>query len=168
MTEARTHYQLDNFAIILGGKKQDFVTTPSLTKNVYGLRNEISAHDFAMYFMQYFWKDHGGTARLGDEAIWKHLHPILFQLNREPFVSDALGKTVEFVEQRVHDMISFNKDPANQHHWERTAKLAVNPGPGNTADADLYLLIRDFVGDLACRVLMGMQTLCSLMHITSR
>ena len=166
VTRSRIHYKLDNFAIILGGKKQDFVTTPSLAKNVYALRNEISAHDFALYFMQYFWKDYGGTARLGEEAIWKNLHPILFQLNRDPFVTNALAKTVEFVEQRVHGMVSFNNNPTDQHHWERTAKLAINPGPQITADADLYLLIRDFVGDLACRVLMGMQPLRSLLCVS--
>lgn len=87
-------------------------------------------------------------------VVFGKLHQVLFQLNRDPFVSDATAITVKFVQERTHNLVSFSPSWVDQSIWERAANVQVDPS-GTSAEASLFPLLRHFVGDLASTVLMG-------------
>ena len=106
-------------------------------------------------FVEKFWDDQGTTRQIPDEAIWKTVHPALYQLSRESFLSKAIRRTAESVENLTYSLVSFNHSWVDQALWERNARVTVVPGHTKVAEANLYHLVRDFVGDIACDVLMG-------------
>lgn len=105
--------------------------------------------------MKKFWNDRGTTSQINPDTLWKSIHPVLYQLTREPSLSTAVHRTVESVEEVTHNLVSFNSSLVDQAPWERSSNVVVLPAPTKVAEASLYPLIRDFVGDLACSVLMG-------------
>ena len=140
---------------MLGGTKHHFVTTPSVGKEILNLRTEITNRDFALFFMKNFWGDGGKTSQIDPEPLWKSIHPVLFQLNRDPFLSKALPRTTEAVEDMTVNLVSFNRGFIDQAPWERKANVVIPSGSSDVAEVDLYPLIRDFVGHIACNILMG-------------
>ena len=139
----------------MGGTRHNFVTTPSLTREIYNLRSEITTHDFAFFFMKNFWGDGGKTSQIDPEPLWKSIHPVLYQLNREPFLSRSLSRTIKAAEDLTYHLISFNRSFVDQAPWERQANVVIPAESHDVAEADFYHLIRDFVGHIACDVLMG-------------
>ena len=92
--------------------------------------------------------------KLDPELVFTDLHRVLFQLMREPFVSNAIAATVRSLEIRTPSLISLSTSRVDQSVWERAANVTVISGNGQ-AEASMYPLIRNFVGDLATNVLMG-------------
>jgi hypothetical protein len=74
---------------------------------------------------------------------------------REPFLSNAIAITVRRIEERTPNLVSFAGSVVDQTVWERAAHLEIVPSSGPTVEASLFPLVRNFVGDLACEVLMG-------------
>ncbi len=104
--------------------------------------------------MEKFFGNKGGVRSTDPTLIFGKVHAVLYQLNREPFVSNAAAFTVKLAEERTHNLISFSSSWVDQSIWERVANVTVDP-TGTTATASLFPLIRHFVGDIACGLLMG-------------
>ena len=71
---------------------------------------------------------------------------------KEPFLSVATAKTIELVQARTPEMISFSPELEKQPYWQRLAKPTFN---ASSVELDLWALIMYFVGDIAGTALMG-------------
>ena len=98
--------------------------------------------------------DKGGSRSLDPSVLFGKPHQVIFKLNREPFVSVAAAGTVKLVQERTYNLVSFSRSWIDQNMWERVANVTLDPC-GTSAEASLFPLIRNFVGDLACTVLLG-------------
>lgn len=94
-----------------------------------------------------------GTMKL---EHWSHdIHRVLNLLLKEPFLSNAVAKTASMIEERGPNLVSFSESIIDQHHWERATGVKVLGNDFSTVETDLVSLIRNFVGEVACEVLMG-------------
>ncbi|KAL9616094.1 MAG: hypothetical protein Q9160_008994, partial [Pyrenula sp. 1 TL-2023] len=94
-----------------------------------------------------------GTMKL---EHWSHdIHRVLNLLLKEPFLSNAVARTASMIEERGPNLVSFNESIIDQHHWERAAGVEVVDKDLSIIATDLASLIRNFVGEVACEVLMG-------------
>jgi cytochrome P450 len=125
-----------------------------VTKEVFLQRSTISPNDFAYRIMDKFFGDKGAARSMDPGLFFGKPYQVVFQLNREPFVSVAAAATVKFVQERTYNLVSLSRSWIDQNVWERVANVTVDPC-GTSAEASLFPLIRNFVGDLACTVLMG-------------
>ena len=139
--------------MVLAGTVHNIVIPPSVVKQIFLQRSTVTAGDFTSWIMDRVFGDQG-SVRNTDPEIIGNLHTVVSRLNREPFVSNAATSTIKAVQQRTNDLISFSPSWVDQSIWERVANVQIDPS-GTTAEADFFPLIRYFVGDLACGILMG-------------
>ena len=102
-----------------------------------------------------FFGDQGSIRQIDPALAFGDIAKQLHLLLREPFLSKAIASTVRGIEDRIPDLVSFNSSWVDQSLWERSAQPELVPGSIPTVEASLFPLIRNFVGDLACEVLMG-------------
>jgi Cytochrome P450 len=125
-----------------------------VTKEIYLQRSNISTNELTYRIMEKLFGDKGGSRSMDPSVLFGKPHQAIFQLNREPFVSVAAANTVKIVQERTYNLVSFSRSWVDQNVWERVASVTIDPS-GISAEASLFPLIRSFVGDLACTVLMG-------------
>ena len=130
------------------------MTAPGCTKQVLNQRSTLSNKALQLYMLTKFFGDRGTLGDIKPEAfdnVSKQLHGMM----REPFLSNAIAVTVRRIEERTPNLVSFAGSVVDQTAWERAANLDIVPGAVPTAEVSLFLLVRNFVGDLASEVLMG-------------
>jgi hypothetical protein len=82
-------------------------------------------------------------------------------LVREPGLSRMLAGTIVACEEHIPNLVSFASSPVDQSLWERESDVDVRHGlrgtgePDLAVEADLFSLIRNFVGHVATPSLMG-------------
>lgn len=102
-----------------------------------------------------FLGDRGACRNIDPEVLFGDITKQLHGLMREPFLSNATAVTVRALEKRTPNLVLFAGSWVDQTMWERAAHSEVVPGSVPTVEASLFPLVRNFVGDLACEVLMG-------------
>jgi len=102
-----------------------------------------------------FFGDRGAVRSIDPEVIFGDIAKQLHGLMREPFLSNAIAVTVRALEKRTPNLVLFAGSWVDQTMWERAAHAEVVPSSVPTVEASLFPLIRNFVGDIACEVLMG-------------
>jgi cytochrome P450 len=125
-----------------------------VTKQILLQRSTITSNEFTYWVMEKFFGNKGGIRSMDPTIVFGKVHEALYQLNREPFVSNAAAVTGKLVQDRIYNLISFAPSWVDQSIWERAAKITVDPS-GTTAEASLFPLMRYFVGDFASTILMG-------------
>ena len=130
------------------------VMSPSIAKQVLNQR-ATNSHGMTLYVMEKFFGDGGGIRKVDQELLWGTVHKQLYQLMREPFLSNAIAITVRAIEERTPNLISYSESIVDQTVWERSAELLPVAGATPSVEASLFPLMRNFVGDLASSVLMG-------------
>lgn len=145
------------FAVVLGGTKHNIVTSPSCTKQIFNQRSgALSNTEFTYYILGKFFGDRGSVRKMDPTVVFGDIAKQLHGLMREPFLSNAVTITVRGVEERTPNLISFAESWVDQSIWERAADVELVAGSAvPTVEASLFPLIKNFVGDLACEVLMG-------------
>jgi hypothetical protein len=143
------------FAVVIAGNKHNIVTAPGCTKQILNQRSALSNRDLIYYILNKFFGDGGAGRNVDPEVFFGDIAKQLYGLMREPFLSNAIAVTVRCIQNRTPNLVSFAESWVDQTMWERAAHVEVVPGPVPTVEASLFPLIRNFVGDLACEVLMG-------------
>jgi hypothetical protein len=143
------------FAIALTGNKHNVVTAPGCTKQILNQRSALSNRNLVYYILNKFFGDRGASRNVDPEVLFGNISKQLYGLMREPFLSDATAITVRALEKRAPNLVLFAGSWVDQTVWERAAHLEVVPDSVPTAEASLFPLVRNFVGDIACEVLMG-------------
>jgi hypothetical protein len=102
-----------------------------------------------------FFGDRGAVRNIDPEVIFGDIAKQLHGLMREPFLSNAIALTIRALENRTPNLVLFAGSWVDQTMWERAAHAEVVPSSVPTVEVSLFPLIRNFVGDIACEVLMG-------------
>ena len=143
------------FAVALAGNKHNVVTAPGCTKQILNERSTLSNRDLIYYMLNKFFGDRGAGRSVDPEVLFNNISKQLHGLMREPFLSNAIAVTIRFIQNRTPNLVSFAGSWVDQTMWERAAHVEVVPSSVPTVEASLFPLVRNFVGDLACEVLMG-------------
>ena len=138
---------------------------PSLIHQVLSKRDVITRvnnHGAVYRMIKTSWGDSNEemAKTIPENAIFGPIHGVLRDMMKEDFVVPALSGTVKAVEDNISTMVSGLASPVDMTRWERTSEVEVAPPDRGydlawVAEANLYNLIRDFVGDLTTGVLMG-------------
>jgi hypothetical protein len=131
------------------------VTAPGCTKQILNERSALSNRDLIYYMLNKFFGDRGAGRSVDPEVLFNNISKQLHGLMREPFLSNAIAVTVRYIQNRTPNLVSFAGSWVDQTMWERAAHVEVVPSSVPTVEASLFPLVRNFVGDLACEVLMG-------------
>jgi len=150
------------FGILLGGTKTNIITSPSLARQILFDRNApVNMEAFIFRIMRTVWGDQGTIKAIDPALLWGEIHAVLYTMLRESFVSHAIKGTVKLLEDRTWNLISGSRSWVDQSVWERAGKVDIISGSDSSgskpfiAEANLHLLLRDFVGDIATNVLFG-------------
>lgn len=139
----------------MAGKVHNILFGPSLAKILFEQRPSIaSSEDFIYFTMENFFGDGGPMRNMGRRLAFKEVHGTLNELMREPFLGRATVKMVRSIEQNMANFVSFSESIVDQASWERASDV-VSTGSPPTAEADLFHLVRNFVGHHATAILMG-------------
>ncbi|OAP65729.1 hypothetical protein AYL99_01701 [Fonsecaea erecta] len=148
------------YALKMAHTKHNVVTVPSIAKQILIDRTSpITMNDFVYHTMKNFWDDRGAIKAMDPDHLWGNVHGVLSGMLRESFVTAAIGGTVDMVAARTWNLVSGAQSPVDQTIWERQGGVEVlSRGDGDgplVAEADLFPLLRYFVGDIATTVLFG-------------
>jgi hypothetical protein len=143
------------FAVVLGGTKHNVVTAPGCTKQILNQRSTLSNTELTYYLLTKFFGDRGTIRDVNPELVFHDISKQLHGLMREPFLSNAIAVTVRGIEERTPNLVSFAGSIVDQTVWERAGNLELVQGSVPTVEVSLFPLVRNFVGDLACEVLLG-------------
>lgn len=78
------------------------------------------------------------------------------ELMKEPGLTNMIMDTVEQLEERIPDMVSFTANVVDQNVWERTANMKIgSDSAGKYAEASLFQMLRHFIGQVSSKTLMG-------------
>lgn len=148
------------YALFMANSKHNVVTIPSMARQILLDRHTPISMDSLVYrVMDKFWDDRGTIKAIDHGLLWGTCHPVLVGMLRETFVTTAIKATVEALEERTFNLVSGSESLVDHSIWEREGKVEViSGGRGDrtfTAEASLFPLMRNFVGDIASTVLMG-------------
>ena len=167
------------FALRLGNQTHNMIISPSMIHQLLTSRavaSKVNMRDMTYRVIKAFWGDSSEEMKdtIPEDTIFGPIHDVLKGMMREEFVVNALAATVAAVENNISTMISGAEGVIDMERWERTAQVEIAPsqsssgkGSGWTAEANLFALIRDFVGDLTTPVLMGKDFAANYPHILS-
>ena len=163
--QSRRHPTHPAFTLTLGSSKQHVLVAPSLTHQLLTKRdvvNKINMHAAVFRMVSTSWGDHKEEMRktIDEDIIFGPVHGVLKGMMREEFVTPSLTRTTAAVAANIQSMISGLPSIIDMPRWERTAAVEITyPNPNDksawVAEANLFYLMRDFVGDLTTGVLMG-------------
>ena len=157
------------------------MTSPSCTKQILTQRpGVLSVRELTYYMLGKFFGDQGSIRKVDPSLAFGDIAKQLHGLLREPFLTNAIAYTVRGVEERTPSLVSFSSSWVDQSLWERAAELVPVSSPVPTVEANFFLLLKNFVGDLATEVLMGRnfmevsifesweeESIYTLLHITN-
>ncbi|KEF54932.1 uncharacterized protein A1O9_09375 [Exophiala aquamarina CBS 119918] len=150
------------FGILMGGVKNNIVTSPSLARQILFDRHApVNMDSFIFHVMRTVWDDQGTMRAMDPALLWGEIHAVLYTMLRESFVSHAIKGTVKNIQERTWNLVSGSRSYVDQSIWERAGKVEIISGSDSSgskpfiAEASLHLLLRDFVGDIATLVLFG-------------
>lgn len=145
------------FAVVLGGRKCHIIMSPSLAKEVLAVQAPVNNHDMVGYFMRNVWDDKGAIGAMDETILWGKVHRAVYQLNREPFLSQAGDIVTKNIEKAVLNLVSScQKDgriASGDWKWQKRADVVVNEQ--NEYKASFFPLIRHFVADMVLPSLYG-------------
>ncbi|KIW18275.1 hypothetical protein PV08_02563 [Exophiala spinifera] len=151
------------FTLWMANSKHHVVTVPGIEKQLISREAPLTSEPFIYRIMEKFWGDGGSVRATDPAAVWGPIHGALNALMREDFVASALSDTVKALETGTWNLISGLDSPVDQTIWEREADVQIvsrgsrsdNDDSLFVAEAELWQLMRYFVGEIATTVLMG-------------
>ncbi|KAH8704941.1 cytochrome P450 [Talaromyces proteolyticus] len=126
--------------------------SPSLAKEVLAVQAPVNNHDMVGHFMRNVWDDKGAMGDMDQTILWGKIHRAMYQLNREPFLSQAGKIMTDNIERAVLSLVS-SRETGSNLKWQERAHVVVH-GP-NEYEASFFPLIRHFVADMVLPSLFG-------------
>jgi cytochrome P450 len=117
----------------------------------------VNNHDMVGYFMRNVWDDKGAISAMDQTILWGKIHRAVYQLNREPFLSQVGDIVTENIERAALSLVS-SRETAGRFvpgklKWQERAGVVIH-GPGEY-EASFFPLIRHFVADMVLPSLYG-------------
>lgn len=131
------------------------ITSPSLASQVWRQRsNTMSSQEFLIFVMdRFFGQGKQFRNALRDTKFLKEMHTGLNLLQKEPQLTDLIRVTKREVELELPNLSTFLPGEIDQPEWERSANSVLVAA--GVVEVDIFPLLRNFVGNVATKVLMG-------------
>ncbi len=137
---------------MIGPSQYYVLHMPSLVKQVFAKKlTVLNKEKILIWFMRVAFGD--GNAARDEPHAFHEGHKVLDLMLRDKWISDATIRTANAIESRASSLISHSTESDDQHIWEKLGK--VEAVDDNTADANFYALIVNFVGDIITPLLFG-------------
>lgn len=136
------------------GVNTNIIHSPSLMKQFFAQPNSVVEHKTlgASISAKIF-----GFPVVETDLLLKYfdelMNTITNNLMKGPGLEHLWNRLQEDIERQVPNMLSRSADPSRQHPWERVSNTIVRPD--GTVEASLFPLIRNCVGSMSSRVMMG-------------
>ncbi|BCS22627.1 cytochrome P450 [Aspergillus puulaauensis] len=126
--------------------------SPSLAREVLAVHAPVNNHDMVGYFMRNVWDDKGAIAAMDQNVLWGRIHRAVYQLNREPFLSQAGHVVTTNIEKETLRLVSSKVPVSTLKRQQRAAVVVHSP---TEYEASFFPLIRHFVADMVLPALYG-------------
>ncbi|KAJ5169064.1 uncharacterized protein N7482_004658 [Penicillium canariense] len=142
------------FGVYLRGETHDTVVSPSMMKTILSSADASSVPALDQALQNVF----------GDRSLVRNLQlprnreisdDVSGIMNREPFISDASAGIVRLVQRNTPGLVTFSRSPVDQFTWERESHVSMSEENQSTCEANLFSLVRSFVGQNMSTLLMG-------------
>ncbi|RAL04981.1 cytochrome P450 [Aspergillus ibericus CBS 121593] len=143
------------FGIYMGGTKHHVVVSPSMVNAVFTARG-TSSTDLINYALEKIFGDRGVIRNLNpvDHHALNHNVPNL--LMREPFLTEGTKTATRLIEREIPNLVTNCRSIVDQTLWERGSQTVVIDGEDSlSCEANLFALIRRFVGHVTTAIFMG-------------
>lgn len=151
----RKHMREPVFALRVAGATHNVVASPSMAETAL-VSPTASSTGLLNLTLERVFGDRGAMCRLTAAELSHFYHKLPSLFMQEPFVSEASTSAVRLIEREVPNLVSFCRSVVDQTAWERNSNVVVNEESDTpTCEADLFALIRNFVGHVTMTIFMG-------------
>ncbi|KAF7595161.1 hypothetical protein BBP40_007128 [Aspergillus hancockii] len=103
-----------------------------------------------------FGDDLGSLRKLNTDDYHAFHHKLPNLLMREPFITEVSRTTVQYLKREIPNFVTFCRSVVDQTQWERGSDVDVVDGRDKAAcEANLFALVRGFIGNITTSTLMG-------------
>lgn len=141
------------FGVYLRGTIHNTVVSPSMMKTVMS----SDASNTAVL-------DQALQNVFGDRSLVRNLHLNRNQeisddvseiMKKESFVSDVSSAITKLLQRNTSGLVSFSRSPVDMAPWERESYVSVPEENQSVCEANLFALVRNFVGHNLTTLMMG-------------
>lgn len=142
------------FGIYLRGETHDAVISPSMMKTLLSFSKTSSTLVLDQALQNVF----GNRSLL--QTLQQPEHRELSDdvpaiINKESFINDASVAITALVKRNIPNLVSFSRSLVDQTPWERDSLVSLAEENQSICEANLFALIRNFVGHNMSTFLMG-------------
>lgn len=141
------------FGVYLRGQTHDTVVSPSMMKKV--MSSDASSTPALDQALQNVFGDRGLLRNLHLDRNQEIRDDVSEIMKRESFISNVSGNITKLLQRNVPNLVSFSRSPVDMTPWERESHVAVSEGNQSVCEANLFALVRNFVGHNLTTLLMG-------------
>ncbi|KAJ5090374.1 hypothetical protein N7532_009058 [Penicillium argentinense] len=142
------------FGVYLRGETHDTVISPSMIKTILSSsKNSSLALDQALHNV---FGNRNLIHSLQQSRNQEISDDVPGFISKESFLSEASAAITKMVQRNIPNLVSFSQSPVDQAPWERdSSKVSVVQEGESVCEADLFALVRNFVGHHMSNFLMG-------------
>lgn len=141
------------FGVYLRGQTHDTVVSPSMMRNV--MSSDASNTPVLDQALQNVFGDRGLLRNLHLDRNQEITDDVAEIMKRELFISNVSENITKLVQRNVPSLVSFSRSPVDMTTWERESHVAVSEENQSVCEANLFALVRSFVGHNLTTLLMG-------------
>lgn len=142
------------FGVYLRGETHDTVVSPSMIKTILSSPNTSStlALDQAL---QNVFGNRGLIHALQQTHNREISDDVPAIINKESFVNDASIAITALIKRNIPNFVSFSRSLVDQTPWERDSQVSLAEENQSVCEANLFALVRNFVGHNMSAFLVG-------------
>lgn len=141
------------FGVYLRGRTHDTVVSPSMMKKV--MSSDASSAPVLDQALQNVFGDRGLMRNLQLDRNREVSDDVSEIMKRESFASDMSEGITKLLQRNIPSLVSFSRSPVDMTPWERESHVAVPEDNQSVCEANLFALVRNFVGHNLTTLLMG-------------
>lgn len=141
------------FGVYLRGQTHDTVVSPSMMKKV--MTSDASSAPVLDQALRNVFGDRGLVRNLHLDRNREVSDDVPEMMKRESFVSNISKNITKLLQRNIPSLVSFSRSPVDMTPWERESHVAVPEESQSVCEANLFALVRNFVGHNLTNLLMG-------------
>lgn len=141
------------FGVYMRGQTHDTVISPSMMKEV--MSSHASSEFVLDQALQNVFGDRGLMRNLRLDRNREVSDGVSEIMKRDSFVRDISESITKLLQRNIPSFVSFSRSPVDMTPWERESHVAVSEENHSVCEANLFALVRNFVGHNMTTLLMG-------------
>lgn len=141
------------FGVYLRGETHDTVVSPAMMKTV--MSSDVSSARVLDQALQNVF---------GDRSLVRNLHlnrnreindDVAELMSEDSFASDVSTAITKLLQRNTSSLVTFSRSPVDMTPWERESHVAVSEEDQPVCEANLFELVRSFMGHNLTTMMMG-------------